>query len=96
MTIDGALNEDEWSDSAVQHYPLNRTSGEPAVSGDAAFLWDDANLYLSAVLEGEGDRLDLVRGRKPPPRKLRRVHRPLLFDLSLQRRDGQRQPRRRR
>lgn len=59
MTIDGALNEEEWSDSAVQHYPLNRTAGEPAVSGNAAFLWDDAALYLSAVLEGEGDRLDL-------------------------------------
>lgn len=59
MTIDGVLNEEEWSDSTVQHYPLNRTIGDPAVSGDAAFLWDDTNLYLSAVLEGEGDRLDL-------------------------------------
>ena len=59
ITVDGALNEEEWSDSAVQHYPLNRVTGSPAVSGDAAFLWDNENLYLSAVLEGEGNRLDL-------------------------------------
>ncbi len=59
MKIDGVLDEAEWSESTVQHYELNRMSGNSGLSGNASFLWDNTNLYISVTLNGTADKLDV-------------------------------------